>query len=110
MSTTFASFTSAQTYTVQQGDFLSAIAQKFYGDGSDAWWQRIYVANKAVIGSDPNQASSRYGASHSSQRFRDHCFFQYCESSLGVGQSGPQQAWFSAAKAQFSVDSIGSRA
>jgi uncharacterized protein YkwD len=55
MSTTFASFTSAQTYTVQQGDFLSAIAQKFYGDGTEASWRKIYEANKAVIGPDPTK-------------------------------------------------------
>lgn len=55
MPTAFASFTSAQTYTVQQGDFLSAIAQKFYGDGSEASWRKIYEANKAVIGADPTQ-------------------------------------------------------
>ena len=55
MSTAIASFTSAQTYTVQQGDFLSAIAQKLYGDGSDAGWQRIYAANKALIGPDPTK-------------------------------------------------------
>jgi LysM domain len=43
------------TYTVQQGDFLSAIAQLFYQDGSEASWQRIYEANKRTIGSDPTQ-------------------------------------------------------
>ena len=46
---------SGQTYTVQPGDFLSAIAQKFYGDGSEASWRKIYEANKAVIGPDPTQ-------------------------------------------------------
>jgi hypothetical protein len=55
MSTTFSSSTSTQTYTVQQSDFLSAIAQKFYGDGSETAWRKIYEANKAVIGSDPTQ-------------------------------------------------------
>ncbi|MEH2326911.1 MAG: 3D domain-containing protein [Nostoc sp.] len=45
----------SQTYTVQPGDFLSAIAQKFYGDGSEQSWRKIYDANKAVIGPDPNQ-------------------------------------------------------
>lgn len=43
----------AQIYAVQLGDFLAAIAQKFYGDSSDASWCRIYEANKAVIGPDP---------------------------------------------------------
>ena len=46
---------SGQTYTVQPGDFLSSIAQKFYGDGSEASWRKIYEANKAVIGPDPTQ-------------------------------------------------------
>lgn len=53
MSTTFASFVSGQTYTVQSGDTLSTLAQKFYGDGTEASWQKIYEANKAVIGADP---------------------------------------------------------
>jgi len=44
-----------QTYTVKQGDFLSSIAQKFYGDGSEASWRRIYEANIALIGSDPTE-------------------------------------------------------
>jgi len=42
-------------YTVQPGDTLSIIAQKFYGDGSEASWRKIYEANRAVIGNDPNQ-------------------------------------------------------
>jgi phage tail protein X len=52
MSTTL---TSQQTYTVQAGDFLSAIAQRFYGDGSEAAWRKIYDANRTVIGPDPTQ-------------------------------------------------------
>ncbi len=47
--------TSAQTYTVQAGDFLSAIAQKFYGDGSEVAWRKIYEANQDTIGPDPTQ-------------------------------------------------------
>lgn len=53
MAPAFVSFISAQTYTVQQGDFLSAIAQKFYGDGSEASWHKIYDANWNLIGPDP---------------------------------------------------------
>ncbi|MBR8837150.1 MAG: LysM peptidoglycan-binding domain-containing protein [Stigonema ocellatum SAG 48.90 = DSM 106950] len=45
----------SRTYTVQPGDSLSAIAQKFYGDGSEQSWRKIYDANQAVIGPDPNQ-------------------------------------------------------
>ena len=40
------------TYVVVKGDYLSKIAQKFYGNGS--LWPRIYQANKAVIGGNPN--------------------------------------------------------
>lgn len=50
-----ASSTPGQTYTVQAGDSLSAIAQRFYGDDSEAAWRKIYAANQAVIGSDPTQ-------------------------------------------------------
>ena len=41
-------------YTVKPGDDLSKIALAFYGDGSDANGQKIYEANKAVIGGDKN--------------------------------------------------------
>jgi nucleoid-associated protein YgaU len=40
------------SYTVQQGDTLSSIAQYIYGDS--ALWPRIYDANKQVIGNDPD--------------------------------------------------------
>ena len=40
------------SYTVQPGDSLFSIAQQAYGDGSQ--WERIYNANKQVIGNDPN--------------------------------------------------------
>lgn len=40
------------TYTVQAGDSLWSIAERFYGDGNQ--WPRIYNANLKVIGSDPN--------------------------------------------------------
>lgn len=42
-------------YTVQPGDFLASITERFYGDGSEASWRRIYEANRAVIGTDPTQ-------------------------------------------------------
>lgn len=41
-----------QTYTVQTGDCLWNIAQRFYGDGSRHL--EIYEANKDVIGGNPN--------------------------------------------------------
>jgi nucleoid-associated protein YgaU len=41
-------------YTVKAGDTLSAIALHFYGDGTEPSWKKIYDANKAVIGNDPN--------------------------------------------------------
>lgn len=42
-----------QTYTVQSGDTLALIAQKFYGDGN--LWQLIYDANRNTIGDNHNQ-------------------------------------------------------
>ncbi|MBD2692088.1 LysM peptidoglycan-binding domain-containing protein [Anabaena catenula FACHB-362] len=42
-------------YTVQAGDFLSNIAERFYRDGSEASWRRIYQANRSAIGPDPTQ-------------------------------------------------------
>ncbi len=40
-------------YTVQSGDTLSAIAQRYYGDGNQ--YHQIYdYCNKQVIGNDPN--------------------------------------------------------
>ncbi|WP_082830169.1 LysM peptidoglycan-binding domain-containing protein [Nodularia spumigena] len=50
--------TNTTRYTVQAGDFLSNIAQRFYGDGSEASWRRIYDANRSVIGPDPTQLSA----------------------------------------------------
>ncbi|MDE6814873.1 MAG: LysM peptidoglycan-binding domain-containing protein [Lachnospiraceae bacterium] len=44
---------SAVSYTVESGDTLWKIAEKFYGDGS--YWQKIFAENAAVIGSDPNR-------------------------------------------------------
>ncbi|HEX2479584.1 MAG TPA: transporter substrate-binding domain-containing protein [Geminicoccaceae bacterium] len=41
-----------ETYVVQPGDTLSRIARRFYGDAS---WQRIYDANRDVIGDDPGR-------------------------------------------------------
>ncbi|TMC98723.1 MAG: LysM peptidoglycan-binding domain-containing protein, partial [Chloroflexi bacterium] len=45
--------TPGSNYTVQAGDTLSSIAQRAYGDANQ--WQKIYDANKQVIGNDPNQ-------------------------------------------------------
>lgn len=42
----------ASSYTVAKGDSLSKIAKRFYGDA--AKWRRIYDANKAVIGANPD--------------------------------------------------------
>ena len=43
------------SYTVQQGDTLSAIAQRAYSDAN--LWQEIYNANTQVIGDNPNLIS-----------------------------------------------------
>ena len=45
--------TPGTSYTVQQGDTLSSIAQQAYGNSNQ--WQVIYNANTQVIGSDPNR-------------------------------------------------------
>lgn len=42
-----------QMYTVEAGDTLASIAQKFYGDASR--WRRIYDANRDVIGDNPDR-------------------------------------------------------
>lgn len=44
--------TNPGTHTVVKGDCLWKIAKKYYGDG--AQYKKIYNANKAVIGGDPN--------------------------------------------------------
>ena len=42
-----------ETYTVQKGDSLSKIAKHHLGDANA--WRRIYEANKATIGDDPDK-------------------------------------------------------
>jgi LysM repeat protein len=44
--------TPGSNYTVQANDTLSSIAQRAYGNANA--WQKIYDANKQVIGNDPN--------------------------------------------------------
>jgi nucleoid-associated protein YgaU len=41
-------------YTVKAGDSLSRIARFFYGSGTELFWRRIYDANVAIIGANPN--------------------------------------------------------
>ena len=41
------------THEVQRGDTLWGIAETYYGNGHD--WPRIYAANSAIIGPDPNR-------------------------------------------------------
>ncbi len=41
-------------YVVKHGDTLSEIALQFYGNGTEPYWRRIYNANQAVVGGDPN--------------------------------------------------------
>ena len=42
----------SRTHTVQRGENLSMISQKYYGTQSK--WSVIYAANRAVIGNNPN--------------------------------------------------------
>jgi ABC-type amino acid transport substrate-binding protein len=42
-----------ETYVVQPGDTLSRIARKYYGEEWATSWQRIFEANRDVIGDDP---------------------------------------------------------
>jgi nucleoid-associated protein YgaU len=44
--------TGQDTYTVKSGDSLSKIAKQYYGDAGA--WKKIYEANKATIGSNPD--------------------------------------------------------
>jgi len=44
--------TASKTYTVAPGDSLAKIANAVYGDAK--LWPKIYAANKAVIGPNPN--------------------------------------------------------
>ena len=44
----------AACYTVQSGDSLSKIAQKFYGNMGAENVNKIYYSNLTTIGSNPN--------------------------------------------------------
>jgi nucleoid-associated protein YgaU len=44
-----------QWYHVEQGDTLSEIALWWYGRPAERWWRRIWLANRRVIGEDPNR-------------------------------------------------------
>lgn len=45
--------TAAGRYTVQRGDTLSSISDRFYGTKAESAWKRIYEANRTAIGDDP---------------------------------------------------------
>jgi len=44
----------AACYTVQSGDSLSAIAQKFYGNQGANNVNKIYYSNLQTVGANPN--------------------------------------------------------
>ena len=45
----------ARPYTIRPGDTLSSIAARHYGSSAD--WKRIYIANRKVIGPNPDHLS-----------------------------------------------------
>ncbi len=45
-------------HTVQAGETLSGLAQKYYGSAAQEKWMAIYEANKAVIGSNPGMVKT----------------------------------------------------
>jgi hypothetical protein len=51
---TVATLLRSSPYSVSRGDTLSSIALQFYGDGAEPLWRKIYNANTAVIGPDPD--------------------------------------------------------
>jgi nucleoid-associated protein YgaU len=51
-SSTAPSAAAEETYTVKQGDSLSKIAKRVYGDAQQ--WRRIYEANREVVGGNPD--------------------------------------------------------
>jgi hypothetical protein len=48
-----ARITVQQIHLVQPGEYLKQLARSYYGD--EALWERIYEANRQIIGPDPNQ-------------------------------------------------------
>ena len=44
----------AACYTVQSGDSLAKISEKFYGTATTANVQKIYYSNQATIGPNPS--------------------------------------------------------
>lgn len=52
----------AETYTIQSGDTLWAIAKKFYGNGAS--WKKIYDTNKTVIEDTANKRRNGKGSSN----------------------------------------------
>jgi LysM repeat protein len=51
---TVATLLKSSPYTVMPGDTLTAIAFQFYNDGAEPLWRKIYNANIAEIGPDPD--------------------------------------------------------
>jgi nucleoid-associated protein YgaU len=51
-STPSGSMPATRSYTVVKGDSLSRIAKSLYGNANK--WRKIYDANKAVIGNNPD--------------------------------------------------------
>lgn len=44
-----------RTHTVEEGETLQSLAARFYGSALE--WQRLYEANREVLGDDPSLPS-----------------------------------------------------
>lgn len=38
------------THIVEQGETLSTLARKYYGEDKTGWWQHLYKENKQLLG------------------------------------------------------------
>ncbi len=65
----------ASCYTVQSGDSLSTIAQKYYGNMNLNSVGKIYFSNQTTIGPNPNIDFSRAEVVHTRLRVSNAIFY-----------------------------------